>query len=129
LRSLGIETALLSDLPHEPLADIVVDCTGSDSGMPTALTLVRPRGTIVMKTTTAGTQTLALAPVVVDEITVVGSRCGPFDQALAALASNDVAVLPLISSRFDLSHAIAALDEAGRPSVLKVLLDVDTPEE
>ena len=129
LRSLGIETALLSDVREAPMADIVVDCTGSESGMPTALTLVRPRGTIVMKTTTAGTQTLVLAPIVVDEVTIVGSRCGPFDQALTALKSHDVDVLPLISSRFDLSHAIEALDEAARKSALKVLLDVDTPQE
>ena len=126
LQSLGIETALLSDVRAEPMADVVVDCTGSDSGLPTALKLVRPRGTIVMKTTTAGTQTLALAPVVVDEVTIVGSRCGPFDQALTALASCDVVVLPLISSRFDLSRGVEALDEAARRSTLKVLLDVDT---
>lgn len=126
LRSLGIETALASDLPDEPMADIVVDCTGSDSGLATALNIVRPRGTIVMKTTTAGAQTLALAPIVVDEVTIVGSRCGPFDQALAALESNDVAVLPLISRRFDLSHGLEALDEAASGSVLKVLLDVDS---
>ena len=129
LRSLGIETALLADLRQEPLADVVVDCTGSDSGMPTALALVRPRGTIVMKTTTAGAQTLALAPIVVDEITILGSRCGPFDQALAALEANDVVVLPLITSRFDLSHGIEALDEAARRSSLKVLFDVDTHQE
>ena len=128
LRSLGIETALLSDVREEPMADIVVDCTGSDSGMPTALKLVRPRGTIVMKTTTAGTQTLALAPIVVDEVTIVGSRCGPFDQALAALASNDIVVLPLISSRFDLSRGVEALHEAANGSALKVLFDVDTQQ-
>jgi threonine dehydrogenase-like Zn-dependent dehydrogenase len=129
LRPLGIETALLSSVREEPTADIVVDCTGSDSGMPTALKLVRPRGTIVMKTTIAGTQTLALAPIVVDEITVVGSRCGPFDQALTALKSHDVVVLPLISRRFDLSRGVEALEEAASRSVLKVLLDVDTHQE
>ena len=129
LRSLGVETALLSDLRQEPMADIVVDCTGSDSGIPMALKLVRPRGTIVMKTTTAGTQTLALAPIVVDEVTLVGSRCGPFDQALAALESNDVVVLPLISNRFDLSHGVEALDAAASRSSLKILLDVDAHQE
>ena len=66
-------------------ADIVVDCTGSETGLPTALELVRPRGTIVLKTTVAGAQTMAWAPFVIDEVTLVGSRCGPFDQALAAL--------------------------------------------
>ena len=105
----------------------MVDCTGSDTGLPTALKLVRPRGTIVLKTTIAGTQTLALAPVVVDEVTIVGSRCGPFDQALPRSKPADVSVLPLISSRFDLSRGVEALDEASSQPVLKVLLDMDTP--
>jgi threonine dehydrogenase-like Zn-dependent dehydrogenase len=125
LRSLGIETVLLPELPEEPMADIVVDCTGSDSGLPAALRLVRPRGTIVMKTTMAGTQTLALAPLVVDEVTIVGSRCGPFDRALKALASREVVVAPLISSRFDLSRGVEALEQASSRSVLKVLLEMD----
>ena len=125
LQSLGIRTALLPDLPDGPMADVVVDCTGSDTGLPTALKIVRPRGTIVLKTTIAGTQTLALAPIVVDEVTIVGSRCGPFDQALSALEAADVSVLPLISSRFNLSRGVEALDEASSQPVLKVLLDVD----
>jgi threonine dehydrogenase-like Zn-dependent dehydrogenase len=124
LQSLGISTALLSDAIGDATADVVVDCTGADSGLPTALRLVRPRGTIVMKTTVAGTQTLALAPVVVDEVTIVGSRCGPFDQALAMLESGGVSVLPLISSRFDLSHGCDAMNAAATQPVLKVLLDV-----
>src|SRR5215510_11817589 len=85
LLSMGIDAARLSDPIGERSADIVVDCTGSESGLPTALKLVRPRGTIVRKTTVAGQQTLAWAPFVIDEITLVGSRCGPFDQALASL--------------------------------------------
>jgi threonine dehydrogenase-like Zn-dependent dehydrogenase len=105
-------------------ADIVVDCTGSDTGLPTALKLVRPRGTIVLKTTVAGEQTLAWAPFVIDEITLVGSRCGPFDQALKALAEGRVSVAPLISDRFDLSEGANALEHARTKPVLKVLLDV-----
>lgn len=124
LQSMGIGTALLSDPLPERRADIVVDCTGSDSGLPAALTLVRPRGTIVLKTTVAGTQTLAWAPFVIDEITLVGSRCGPFDQALAALEQKRVNVRPLISERFDLSDGVRALERAGTRGVLKVLLDV-----
>ena len=76
LNAQGIRTALLSEIGADAEADIVVDATGSDSGLTTALRLVRPRGTVVLKTTVAGSQTLALAPVVVDEVTVVGSRCG-----------------------------------------------------
>jgi len=127
LTSMGIATALLSDPLDERAADIVVDCTGSDSGLPTALRLVRPRGTIVLKTTVAGQQTLAWAPFVIDEVTLVGSRCGPFDRALDALAQGQVNVRPLISDRFDLSRGIEGLARAQEKSVLKVLLDVSTP--
>jgi threonine dehydrogenase-like Zn-dependent dehydrogenase len=124
LKSLGLTTCLLSELALEPQADIVVDCTGSDTGLPTALKLVRARGTIVLKTTVAGTQTMAWAPIVIDEITIVGSRCGPFDRALSALEAGTVRVLPLISERFDLSRGVEALGLARSKPVLKVLLDV-----
>ena len=124
LESLGLATCLLSTLTMERMADIVVDCTGSETGLPTALKLVRPRGTIVLKTTVAGTQTLPWAPVVIDEVTIVGSRCGPFDRALTALDDGRISVLPLISKRFDLSEGVAALELAKSQPVLKVLLDV-----
>ena len=124
LDALGIATTLLSaDLPMR-MADIVVDCTGSETGLPTALTLVRPRGTIVLKTTMAGAQTMAWAPLVIDEITLVGSRCGPFDQALAALEKGLVEVEPLVSARFNLSDGLAALEKAQAKGVMKVLLEV-----
>ncbi len=124
LASKGIRTAMLDDVPMDRMADIVVDVTGSESGLPTALQLVRPRGTIVLKTTVAGAQTLAWAPLVIDEITVVGSRCGPFDRALDALERGTVDVAPLISARFSLSQGVEALDHARTQPVLKVLLDV-----
>ena len=125
LQDMGIETRLVGEAPSAARdADIVVDCTGSASGLTAALDLVRPRGTIVLKTTIAGTQTLSLAPVVVDEVTIVGSRCGPFDRALDALAHGLVDVLPLITDRFGLSDGLRAMQKAGEPGVLKVLLDV-----
>jgi threonine dehydrogenase-like Zn-dependent dehydrogenase len=125
LDAMGIETRpLTAERGGERTADIVVDCTGSASGLPTALEFVRPRGTIVLKTTIAGSQTLALAPVVVDEVTIVGSRCGPFDRALDALANGLVEVQPLITERFDLSDGVRALGRAGEPGVMKVLLHV-----
>jgi threonine dehydrogenase-like Zn-dependent dehydrogenase len=124
LSGAGIATKLLADVEPDHNADIVVDCTGSPTGLPMALSLVRPRGTIVLKTTVAGEQTLALAPIVIDEVTIVGSRCGPFDRALAALGAGDVSVLPLISARYGLSDGVAAIEHArSRPS-LKVLIDV-----
>lgn len=125
LDSLGIETRVLDARPGRASADIVVDCTGSETGLSTALDIVRPRGTVVLKTTIAGAHTLSLAPVVVDEVTIVGSRCGPFDRALDALANGLVDVQPLIAERFDLSDGIRALQRAGEPGVLKVLLSCE----
>jgi threonine dehydrogenase-like Zn-dependent dehydrogenase len=124
LKVLGIDTALLSDPIDDRSADIVVDCTGSETGLPAALRLVRPRGTIVLKTTVAGTQTLAWAPFVIDEVTLIGSRCGPFDRALDGLERGEVDVKPLISERYDLGQGLQALERAQAKSVLKVLLNV-----
>ena len=124
LTAMGIATARLSDPLDDRAADIVVDCSGSESGLPTALRLVRPRGTIVLKTTVAGQQTLAWAPFVIDEVTLVGSRCGPFDKALDALERGEVSVGALISDRFDLPRGLEALTRAQTKPVLKVLLDI-----
>ncbi|MBM3778991.1 MAG: zinc-binding dehydrogenase [Acidimicrobiia bacterium] len=123
LRAMGIATCLLADAPVDRSADVVVDCTGSDSGLPLALRIVRPRGTIVMKTTVAGEHAMALAGIVIDELTLVGSRCGPFDRALTALSDRTVQVRPLISARFPLDRGLDAL-EAARGGALKVLIDV-----
>jgi len=130
LDDLGIETAVLDDVrgvrgqADQEKADLVVDCTGSETGLPAALQIVRPRGTIVLKTTVAGMQKMPWAPIVIDEVTIVGSRCGPFDRALDALEAGNVDVLPMISERFDLSRGVDALDAAQRKDVLKVLIDV-----
>ncbi len=124
LRSRGITTIMLDAVEPARDVDVVVDCTGSASGLPTALQLVKPRGTIVLKTTVAGQQTLALAQIVIDEITVVGSRCGPFKDALAALTRKEIDVTSLISKRYPLEEGVQALDAAGQPGVLKVLLDI-----
>lgn len=124
LERLGIAGALLDEYAAKRAADVVVDCTGSPSGLPTACELVRPRGTIVLKTTVAGEQTLALAPLVIDEIRVVGSRCGPFDKAIDALEQGAIDVESLITARFSLDDAEAALKTARQSDQLKVLLDI-----
>jgi len=124
LRHLGIRTVLLSELQSNRSCDIVVDCTGSPTGLETALQLIRPCGTIVLKTTVAATQTLHMAPFVIDEITLLGSRCGPFDAALQLLEQGVVDVASLISARFPLDQAVAAFEQASRKDVLKVLLEV-----
>jgi threonine dehydrogenase-like Zn-dependent dehydrogenase len=72
----------------------------------------------------AGSQQMPWAPVVIDEVTIVGSRCGPFDPALAALEAGRISVRPLISARFDLSQGVEALEAAKSRSAVKVLLDV-----
>ena len=123
LDGLGIETALLAEVPADRSADVVVDATGSETGLPTAVTLVRPRGTIVQKTTVAGAQTMAWAPIVIDEISIVGSRCGPFDVALDALERGLVEVSGMISKRFDLGAGVEALEYATTPGVMKVLIE------
>jgi alcohol dehydrogenase len=104
--------------------DIVVDCTGTPEGLELATQLVRPRGTIVLKSTAAAGKSLNLAPVVVDEITIVGSRCGPFREALHALDTKSVDVLSLIHRRMKLEQGVAALDLASQRGVLKVLLQM-----
>jgi len=86
---------------------------------------VRPRGTIVLKSTFAGAAgKLNLAPIVVNELNVVGSRCGPFPDALKALASGDVDISALVSRRYPLRDAMAALEAAADPANIKVLIDV-----
>ncbi len=119
-----IKTTLLEDATPSRDADVVVDCTGSSTGLPTALQHVKPWGTVVLKTTVAGEQTLALAPIVIDEVRVVGSRCGPFGDALDGLQSGRIKVKPLISERFRLDQAVEALKLTSNQPVLKVLLDV-----
>jgi threonine dehydrogenase-like Zn-dependent dehydrogenase len=120
-----IATTLLAEVEPTHDNDIVVDCTGSSTGLPTAMTLVRPRGTIVLKTTVAGDQTMPWAPVVIDEVTIVGSRCGPFDRALKALEADEVSVRPLISARYNLSNGVAAIEHARSTPSMKVLIDVE----
>jgi threonine dehydrogenase-like Zn-dependent dehydrogenase len=102
--------------------DIVVDCTGSAAGFELALAMVRPRGTLVLKSTVADGKPLNLAPVVIDEVTVIGSRCGPFKEAIRALAGREVDVHPLISRRMKIEQGVEAMAYAAKPGVLKVLL-------
>jgi threonine dehydrogenase-like Zn-dependent dehydrogenase len=121
LRKRGISTQL-ADEPIEPGADVVVEVTGSPAGFATARALVRPRGTLVLKTTFHGDVSLNLTSVVVDEITLVGSRCGPFPVALRLLEQRLVEVEPLIHATFPLDEGLAAFEKAVAPGVLKVLL-------
>ena len=118
----GIRAAARDEVPAGE-ADVVVDCAGSAGGFAEALDLVRPRGTVVLKSTYAGLAQADLTRVVVNEIRVVGSRCGPFDAALRLLDQGLVDPAPLIEARYALSDATQAFEQAARPGVLKVLLN------
>ena len=123
LKSLHIATADVGDL-IEPGADLVVEATGSCDGFARALTLVRPEGTIVLKTTAAQPTTLDLSSPVVNEVRIIGSRCGPFRPALEALALGNVEVRPMVSETYELRDAAHALARAKADGVMKVLLHV-----
>ena len=122
LRGRGIEAVTL-DAWDRTRADVVVEATGTAAGFALAVAATRPRGTVVLKSTVAHAAPLHLAPVVIDELTVVGSRCGPFAPALDALARGTVDVTSLISARRPLRDGVEALRLAAEPGVVKVLLE------
>jgi alcohol dehydrogenase len=106
---------------------LVVEATGSPTGLTLAQQMTEPRGTLLLKSTFHGTAPVETWPIVVKEITVVGSRCGPFSKAIALLRSGKVDPTPLISRTFVLKDAPQAIAYAQRPGVLKVLLAASSP--
>jgi threonine dehydrogenase-like Zn-dependent dehydrogenase len=112
-----------SDLNHikENFA-LVVEATGSPSGLALAQQMTEPRGTLILKSTFHGAASLETWPLVVKEITLIGSRCGPFPKAIALLRSHKVDPRPLITRTFPLSQAPAAIKYAQQPAAMKVLL-------
>jgi alcohol dehydrogenase len=119
----GLPAAAPDDVDGLAGADMVVDCTGSPDGLALATRIVRPGGTLVMKTTVHDLGAVTPTAWVVDEVTLVGSRCGPFAPALRLLAAGLVDPTPLITARLPLEDGVAALALAARPGALKVLLD------
>lgn len=105
-----------------PVHDLVVDATGSPDALDEAIRWCRPRGTVILKTTCAGRTTFDAAPVVVNELILVGSRCGRFEPALEALRARSVQVLPLVTGERALADAPEAFEAAARPDALKILL-------
>jgi threonine dehydrogenase-like Zn-dependent dehydrogenase len=124
LSARGITTGL-ADAVQPRTFDIAVECTGNPDGFAIALQSLRPRGTLVLKSTYAGRLNLDAAAIVVDEITLIGSRCGPFPAALELLANQAVDPTPLIQARYPLSAGLNAFDHAQRRGVLKVLIDMN----
>lgn len=121
LSARGIATQLDDD-SIEGNADVVIECTGQPAGFRRARELVRPRGTLVLKSTYHGLVEADLTELVVDEIQVVGSRCGPFAAAIRLLKQGLVDVLPLIEAEYPLDEALAAVEHARRRGALKVLV-------
>ncbi len=117
----GVRTMLLHEWGPR-LFDVVVEATGSAAGLELAISATRPRGTLVLKSTIAGAHQVSLAPVVINEINLVGSRCGVFPDALEALAANHVSVAPLIERVYPLEHGIEAIQHARRRGARKILL-------
>lgn len=115
----------LADTKPRNDQDVVIDCTGSADGLELAMQFVRPRGTIVLKTTAATAKPLNLAPIVVDEVTIIGSRCGPFREAIGALARREIDVVSLIHRRLKLEQGEEAMNLAGQRGIMKVLLAVN----
>jgi threonine dehydrogenase-like Zn-dependent dehydrogenase len=123
LAGFGLKAVLEDEL--EPGFDVVIDCTGAAGGFDRAVSLVRPRGRLILKSTAAAAVAMNLAPVVVNEVTVVGSRCGRFGPALAALASGKVDPRPLVSATYPLEQGLAAVAAAAQPSNFKILLKIE----
>lgn len=122
--ALGIRTHSVENLP-ETQFDAVVEVSGSASGFETAMQLVRPRGTIVLKSTYHGSLELNAAPIVIDEITIVGSRCGQFAPAIRLLEERLIDVEPLIDAEYDLEDFEKAFRHASESDSLKILLRIN----
>jgi threonine dehydrogenase-like Zn-dependent dehydrogenase len=117
----GIQTGLVEDLPNQKF-DIAVECTGNPEGLAIALAQLRPRGILVLKSTYAGRVNLDMSSIVVNEITLIGSRCGPFLPALELLANHQIHVSSLIAEKYPLAEGLVAFAQAQQKGALKILL-------
>lgn len=123
----GIQATEVSEIVPRGDRDVVVDCSGSPEGFDMAVRLVRPRGTLVLKSTYSGSPAMNLAPLVINEIALVGSRCGPFPDAILALARGEVDVESMVSRRVPLERGVEAFEMAADPQYIKILLKIGTP--
>lgn len=118
----GVKTKLFEDLPIKKEWDFVVEATGSIAGFESALSLTKPRGTLVLKSTVAASKEFNLAPIVIDEIRVQGSRCGRFAPALRLLSSGKIDLKPLITGIYSVDKAMEAFEKNKEGGSLKILL-------
>ena len=118
----GVKTKLLDELKVSNNFDVVVEATGSVSGFETSLNLVKPRGVLVLKSTIATGKELNLAPIVINEITVLGSRCGQFGPALRLLKNNRIDFKPFISKIYSIDEAIKGFEANREKDSIKIIL-------
>ena len=118
----GVKTMLLDELKVSNNFDVVVEATGSVSGFETSLNLVKPRGVLVLKSTIATGKELNLAPIVINEITVLGSRCGQFGPALRLLKNNRIDFKPFISKIYSIDEAIKGFEANREKDSIKIIL-------
>jgi threonine dehydrogenase-like Zn-dependent dehydrogenase len=121
-RKLGLNAMLAVTLDQTEKAEICIDCTGNPGGIQMALDHLHPRGKLVLKTTVAKTSGIDLNQVVINEFSIIGSRCGPFEPALDLLTKGFVRTDLLISGIFNFTDILGAFDYARQPGVLKVLI-------
>ncbi len=122
-RKIGIDTQTTDERMPEAAFDWVVDATGSPDGLRMAAAMTRPRGTVILKSTVHGEVPVNTAPIIVNELTLVGSRCGRFEEALPLLDHHLIPVEEMIAGRFPLRDAPQAFARAAERGVLKVLLE------
>lgn len=120
----GVKTQLLSEFEQAPKFDVVVEATGSITGFETSVSCVKPRGTLVLKSTIAASKELNLAPIVINEITILGSRCGRFEPAMRLIASNKIDFSQMISKIYPIEKAIEAFDANNAKDTIKILLKI-----
>ena len=118
----GVKTQLLNTYTPEKIYDVVVEATGTASGFETSMALTKPRGVLVLKSTVATGKELNLAPIVIDEITVLGSRCGQFAPALRLLENNRIDFKPFISGIYSINNAIEAFEANKAKDSIKILI-------
>ena len=118
----GVKTSLLENLDMQNQFDVVVEATGSASGFETSMSLTKPRGVLVLKSTVATGKELNLAPIVINEITVLGSRCGQFGPALRLLENKRIDFTPFISGSYSIENALEAFEANKSKDTLKILI-------
>ena len=120
----GVKTQLLSEFIPKKIYDVVIEATGTASGFETSMSLTKPRGVLVLKSTVASGKELNLAPIVIDEITVLGSRCGQFGPALRLLEKEKIDFSPFISKTYSIDEALEAFEANKLKDTLKILIKI-----